>query len=1209
MKKTSIFTFLFLLAALLCQPILIKAETEYNDYFFKFVTKADGLAASQVNAICKSSQGYIWFGTSNGLSRFDGYSIINFFSNYTNSSALPDGYIETIQEDKEGQLWIGTSSGYVVFDPIHETFDRSVQQRLIKITGNVQPSLIYIDKHKNMWVVVENKGLYFYKTNMDLVYTFPQTGMEVVLPQSEITGISDTKEGVAIVHKDGTVCGINSESREVSWRNDVLAKKNVELQDFHIYVDEQENIYLYSANSSFIYDRQEATWSNSLASFAESWQCEWNLGDAVITSTTSDQNGFVWMTTDRTGVLLLDINNRCFRRHLTHSSDPRSIPTNNIQALYIDDTNLIWVGTMRFGVAYWGFYLYRFLLERIGDINGIDEDTRGNLWIATRNRGLICRSNFSDTETPSATYTTFGRQQGLSDNDFSCVLAARDGSIWCGSNRFGLNHIKGSDVQIFRREPGLINSLANDNIQALAEDNNGNIWIGTNGGGLQCLNVNRGTYANFNVRNNRLPNDIVTSIFIRDNKLIAGTANGLAMVNLSTNKVEIFQGTRSGNKQFSNPYITQVLIDSRDLIWIGTRDGLNILDTKNDIVQTFGQAEGIPNNMICGLAEDNNKNIWVTTAGGVCRIVPQAVQTGSKEYSVYIYNYTVDDGLQRSEFNTGAICSTPEGQIYMGGANGLNWINEGTSKAKDTETKVLFTGLLFHDQPIRVGEKILGHIILTKDINSLQTLTLSPQVNTFTIEMSVSNYYRCDHPQFIYMLEGYDPQWRPGDPLLHGVRFHNLKPGRYVLHVKAIGDDGKMTEHEHTLELIMERPWWMQWWAIACYILLAASVLITFRWLIPWLHKQFVRNKKERELYQKRTDALRDITSLLIAPIARVSHQVNRLKPLLNTNEQMEIADNILHIEDQLLQDLKDAHNDDIDSLLPEELRENMPKADTTEEDAEVTESLVEESNFNYALKTKAKHALRTIYLVDSDNDIAEYIADSLKNAFEFHIFTNGEDAWKAINEHKPDLVLACEQLSDIRGSELCIRIKQERSFARIPFVLMLETAMSIAEIEKNNITVAADDYVLHFYDLISLRMRCASLLGEISDDIQMPLEDAMTTANAMTESIAELIKRQVRDYVVQNISNPKLPLDSLCQAINVPLPQLFRKLQQLTGLTPAEYIRDIRLTEAANLLRGGNLQPIDVSSEVGFPNLPTFNRFFQQKYGMSPIDFCQQYK
>ena len=1200
MKRHSLLVVLLLV--LLAPLMPARAERLYDDYFFKFVTKSDGLAASQVNAICKDSHGYMWFGTSNGLSRFDGYHIINFYSDYTSNSALPDGYIESIQEDKDGMLWIGTSSGYVVFDPVRETFDRSVQQRLMKISGNEPPSLIYIDGKKNMWIVVENKGLYFYKTNMDLVYTFMQSGHTPDIPVSPITGICDSPAGVNIVHENGAVCCINSESRQVEWVNDVLAKKNIEHEQFGIASDIIGNIILYCPNSTYIYEADTRNWHTSLASFASAWGCDWQLGDAVITDVCEDQNHFIWVSTDRAGILLLDVEGRKFRRHLVHTSDIRSVPTNNIQTLYVDDSNLLWVGTMRFGVAYWGFNIYRFLLDHIGDVNGIDEDPSGNLWIATRNRGLMRLSK------QDSTYTVFDRRQGLSDDDFSCVLAARDGSVWCGSNRYGLCHLMGSSVVTYRRSSG-VNSLASDNIQTLAEDMNGNIWIGTNGSGLQCLNVSRGSFANFNVANGRLPSDVVNDLYIKGNKLAVATANGLAIVNLSSNKSEFFQGTRSGNKQFSNPYITQCFIDSRDLIWVGTRDGLNLLDTRNDIVQAFGYTEGIPNNMICGLEEDKLKHIWVTTAGGVCRLVPQPAQTGSTEYSVYVYNYTVADGLQRAEFNTGSITSTRDGRIYMGGANGLNWINIGSTMSYHKDIKVMFTGFTFHDGLIRVGHRVFDKVMLTKDINFIQTLTIDPRINMFAIQMSVNNYYRCDHPQFIYMLEGRDSQWHPGDPLMHGVRFRELPPGRYVLHVKAIVDDGKTTEQEHVLEIIVESPWWMRWWAIALYVVAFVVMVLFFRWFVPRWHRQFVESRQERELYRKRAEALRSITDKLITPVAKMSTDLQQLYPMLNTPDQREVADDMLQIGQKLMSDLKETKNEDIESLLPDELR-RKPVTAVADDDTESVLAVGEPvTDADYALATKSRQALRTVYLVDADNEIAEYIADSLKNAFDFKIFNTGEAAWSAVGEHRPDLMLVCEQLPDMRGSELCIRMKQEKSFARIPFVLMLETAMSVAEIEKNNITFAADDYVLHFYDLISLRMRCSSLLGEIADDMQMPVEEAMTTANAMTESVGELIKRKVHDYVLQNISNPKLPLDDLCLAIGVPLPQLFRKLEQLTGCTPTEYIRDIRLAEAANLLRTGTLQPVDVYQEVGFLNMPTFSRFFQEKYGMLPNEFCEQYK
>jgi len=1207
-------------ALLTLAPLRAGAERQHSDYFFKHVTLADGLSSSQVNAICKDSRGFMWFGTASGLNRYDGYNIRTYKSDFSNSMALPDGYVQSIQEDASGMLWIGTPSGYVVMDPVREIFDRSVQQRLSKVAGGTMPTLLFIDSKKNFWAYVQGKGLYFFKTQMQLTYEF-LLGQERGLPSGRVTGICEMPDGAAVVFEDGTICGVDGEHQRVVWTDLTLARNKVPHENYRVFMDSKHrDIFVFSDMRTFIYDGDTKTWSRSLAEFAQTWGCSWDFDDAIITGVVEDKNHFVWLCTDRTGLVLLDVDSRVVRRHLLHSGDSRALPANNIQTLYIDDSNLLWVGTLRFGVSYWGFSIYRFILDRVADVNGISEDPQGNIWMATRDKGLICK-NLEDT-----VYTRFGRQKGLSDDMFACVHVARDGSVWAGSNRYGLNHLQGNHVTVYRHDAGNTNSIGSDNVTAITEDQNGTVWVATLGGGMQGIDPHRGTMANFNYAGRRLPSDEVTSLATRGNRLVAGTSDGIAVVNLSTNQVEFFRGTRLGDRHFTNLYVTQVLIDSRGLIWVGTRDGLNLYNPKSDALQTFGAEEGLPNNMICGLAEDGSHHIWVTTAGGVCRLVPQ--DDGSNQgYNVYVYNYSVADGLQGPEYNQGSICTTRAGWIYMGGPNGFNWINIGETENRNTETRVLLTELIFADKIIGTRQKVAGQTVLHTDLNETQKLTLPYFMNNFAIAMSVSNYYRCDHPQFVYMLEGRDERWLPGDPILHGVRFTGLKPGRYVLHVKAINDDGRQSDDEHTLEIVLKRTAWLSWWAIAIYVLLLAGLAVMLKFAIPWIHELFMDNRRERELFMRRAEALKDLTQTLIDPISKVIAQLRRLNPMLTTPEQREISNNILHIEKNLLAELKEAKNEDLLHLLPEELRQTAVSDDADDGVLQLSEAIETDDAGDKAgsepddagnataaprpatLKPKREKPKRLIYFVDSDETITEWVTDQLKNTYDFETFTTADAVMAALGQRRPDLIIANEMLADMRGSELCVRVKNEKGYARIPFVLMLENAMSASEFEKQGITVAADDYVLHFYDLKALSVRCARLMGDPVDDSVIPNEDAMLTADAMSAGVGELIRRQVQEFVRQNISNPKLALCDLCDAIGVPLPQLFRRIEKLTGKTPADYIREIRLAEAATLLRETDIAPIEVAEEVGMPNLDIFTRTFTDIYGESPTQYQERHR
>ena len=579
------------------------------DYLFKTLDARDGLTSSQVNCILKDGRGYVWFGTPAGLYRFDGYTFRNFQSDSQDGSSLNDSYIISIQEMLDGNLLIETTSGYCIYHHQTETFERDMKQTFARMGIETIPSVVYIDQHKNLWGAIPNKGVVCYNQQQQLLFEFGYTDDAHGVPQGVVCSISECRDGAIIVYDDGRIvcCDVMHQQHTV-WAAEaapsVSPRKNKSLKAF---ADQQDNIWLYGQGTLCMYNKTSNTWDSSIG---ERLGMKGMGVDRNINGMAGDRSGNIWIGSDQLGLLKMDINT-----HETEQVQPRNINDNqwikenvSIQSVYVDDTDLIWVGTEKSGVAYSGKYIYRFGSDHIGDITAMAQDADGKVWYGTSDQGVI------------------GYDGPLASLKVSTMAVTSEGSLWIGSKRNGLTRIKNGSSTIYSLAKDSTRTLIDDHVNALCVDKIGNLWIATNGG-LQVYNPRMNSFSSYTRESGKLNTNNVSCLYYnkdgKTNDLFIGTAEGLVIMNLSNTEKKVLTGNSNNVKPFTNNYITQVLQDSRGLIWIGTREGLNILDMETDNLQYLTEKQGLCNNNICGIAEDKSHNIWVTTSSGVSRVVVQ----------------------------------------------------------------------------------------------------------------------------------------------------------------------------------------------------------------------------------------------------------------------------------------------------------------------------------------------------------------------------------------------------------------------------------------------------------------------------------------------------------------------------------------------------------------------------------------------------------
>ena len=1253
-----------LIVLLLALPLAVLA-----DYLFKTLDAREGLTSSQVNCILKDSKGYMWFGTPAGLYRFDGYTFRNFQSDSQDGSSLNDSYIVSIQEMLDGNLLVETSSGYCIYHHQTESFERDMKQTFSRMGIETIPSVVYIDQHKNLWGAIPNKGVVCYNQQQQLLFEFGYTDDSHGVPQGTIVSISECRDGALIVYEDGRIvcCDVMHQQHTVWETERIQALRNRKNKSLRAFADKMDNIWLYGQGILFMYNKTTSTWDTTIGD---------HLGltgigvDRNINGMAGDKEGNIWIGSDQLGLLKMDLNS-----HELTSVQPRNINDSqwiteivSIQSVYVDDTDLLWVGTEKSGIAYSGRYIYRFGSDHIGDITAMTQDANGTIWYGTSDKGVI---NYDGP---------------LSSLKISAMATTNDGSLWVGSKRNGLTRIKNGSATVYSLAKDSMATLIDDHINALCTDKVGNMWIATNGG-LQVYNPKMNTFSSYTRENGKLHTNNITSLFYnkegKNNDLYIGTAEGLVILDLSSTEKQVLTGNTSNLKSFTNNYITQVVQDSRGLIWVGTREGLNILNLENDSLNYLTEKQGLCNNNVCGIAEDKNHNMWITTSSGVSRIVVQRNhEDGSNNYG--LYNYTTADGLQSNVFNPGSILTRQDGNVLLGGQFGVNWVVQKANDENDALPRVMLTQLFIGEEEIMTGHEYQNRVILSQALNETSRLELGHDQNTFTIKFAAGNYNQSERLQFMYWMEGKDEDWRNGNALTHGVTFKDLPSGSYTLHVKAISAEGAVSNQERTLDIRIQRHWLLSWWMIMAYVIIAGVAIYFWRIGLKQLKVIKARKKAVIDQLAMQREEIKAASDDLRQPMARMTSIITNLS---ETNKSLEEREQLNALHSQMLQIITRVSDMQMNLENPEEKakavvhdRLEMNGRGEIEMPEIANHALTTES----AIPTKATMDQPTMkfmmVMIDDNLDFLKFATARLKFVYDFHAYDNIEKAAADLEEMRCDIVICKQDMPEMTGSDLCNQLKTNIATQNIKFVLMTEGMLTPQDMRNQNITLSADDYLAKPFNLQEATMRFNKLLGlgpieansnliegaetrmleghsssmttatetygiteykptddaepdandpvnrvdtkiikrnnqlvevEVEEEKEPEKEKAVATMTAMNmsdfsmlDAMDQQLIKNIEQYVMQNMSRGQISLEELATAMGMGRVPFFHRIRSLTAKTPAELVRDMRLKHACILLKRTNINMSELAINVGFMTAENFINIFKDKFGMTPLEY-----
>ena len=790
-----------------------------QQYYFSGYSISDGLPQSVVNCIFQDSKGYLWFGTQNGLAKFNGYAFEAFTCNPGDSNSIANNWINAITEDKEANLWVATKGGLVKYIRKEKRFSRI---RYTPPYANLATDCIYDVK------CARNGNILI---NMPPVLT-----------------VCDPKT-------------LNFRHFIMPFAFDGSAKDN----NIPLLEDRNGTIWVASTKGLAAFDPA----TSSFRDFKHLSADPASLSDNNITALYQDTKGVLWVGTSA-GLNRLQDNGKGFDHYFHDIHSEFSLSNNFIRAILADKMGNLWIATEGGGLNRMrkekdnSIFFERFTAEKNGlnhNINlSLAIDKSDNLWIGTLsglNKTDLKKRNFKLYRKSDSPYSV-----DLSGNVIASIYEDENKVIWIGNWGQGLNMYSretGKVVHYSSRLTGKYH-IPNDYIHCIFEDNRHTVWIGTRDGllvyerkgerfirpdellknksitGFPGLRINmmiqdhKGNYwiathdGLFNIRQDgmltdhyyagaipgfRISSNLVYAVLEdRNGAIWVGTINGLDVIDTTKGSIKHFSKSDKQENALSDNFITALCEDQNGDIWIGTNSYVNRYSKKNATFSYYSSQQGFPSNLVYSISEDNNHDLWFATGNGLCRF-----EAASGKFRTY----SVEDGLQSPEFNMGASFRGADGQMFFGGMNGFNLFYP------DSLSDNLHIPVIAITAAYKVSKGAREYLNLEKG----DPVVLNHYENTFTIEFAALEFTNPVKNRYAYKLEGVDDDWNDIGTR-NFVAFTNLQPGEYTLRVKGCNNDGRWNETGASLPILIYPPWWKSKAAYVAYLLLAGFLVFLY---------------------------------------------------------------------------------------------------------------------------------------------------------------------------------------------------------------------------------------------------------------------------------------------------------------------------------------------------------------------------------------------
>lgn len=857
-----------------------------NHPYLYYLGIENGLSNNAVTSIYQDKYGFLWFGTYEGLNRYDGYRFQVFRNKLNDPASLIDNRIVCIQEDAQHNIIVGTKKGanlYHVasgkFSMIRFQHKKEIRNASYAINGLAR------DDRGNVYIATDGQGLLVYGKDETIAKQVLYKNGSTLSGSYHVKSIkTDRQKNIWLYIQEYGLCLYHPEKNQITPLQDFAMDVHCIAPDNlgNIWIGNESGLYKYelSAKKLSPYSRQNGI-----------------LLSNTVLDLSVDQDHKLWISTDGGGIIIYDIQ-RDKSTQLKSGKEPGMLTSSAVTTVFEDKDQRLWIGTLR------------------GGINIIDKNK---------------------TRFKTINSTPF-KASGLISNFILSFCEDQHGNVWVGTDGEGLSYWNRKDNHFtsYAHQPSKPNSLSNNNVAGMVRDEKNNLWVATYGGGVNLLNPATGNFQHYPCFNQ------VTGIMDKNawsiyqdkfKNLWVGTCSdgGTYRLNTASNKFELFDaklknvisinedkqgvlwmGTFSSlirvdlkNKKHTffklNTAVRAIYEDKKGHFWIGTEGaGLLLFDRRTGTYKTWSQKNGLSGNAALNILEDDAGCLWISTFSGLSRFTPANGQ---------FKNFHEMDGLQSNQFNYNAALKLKSGEFLFGGIKGFNLFRPEQIQPHSIEAPLLLTDLEINNVPYEQDDSFENK----KSVFEVDKITLPYDKAVLSVGFAALEYSSPNKISYAYYLEGWDDAWN--DPGINRtVNYSKLPEGSYRLRIRSTNAEGKWLQNERVLLIEVMPPWWRSYWAYVLYAIGSAGSIYIYlnhqkrqtalKYQVELAH---LKVEQEKELNEKKLGFFTNVSHEFRTPLTLI---INPLKDILNHNSQVDAkeltvvyrnARRLLSLVDQLL--------------------------------------------------------------------------------------------------------------------------------------------------------------------------------------------------------------------------------------------------------------------------------------------------------------------
>lgn len=826
---------------------------EEADFNFEVITSENpilqkGLSANTVYTILQDRYGYMWFGTWDGLNKYDGYTFVTF----DKKDGLSNEVINALIETDDGNIWIGTDDGLNCYNPMTEkvTVYRNSPFDSTNLTSNHINFLLH-DK-PDRFIVCTDKGLNLFdlKTHEATRFQSRESG-ERRTRSNNFNYVMISSDGNYWLATDFGLLEYNPKTREnIRHLNrpdhpESLADNNVRV----VYEDPQKRIWVGTENGLSLLNRKTNTFTN----FRHDPDDPASISNNFVECLYEDSFGKFWVGTDGGGLNILNTDSLSFTRVNPNETIFQSVSNNRIYSIKEDSQGNLWFGTFN-GVKIYDPFKPKFTLftSRPNDPESLNSsfvwtfiEYRPNLiWMGT-DQGISVFNTKTRKITPLSSFLSPGNR--LSSERVRSLFKDSHGNVWIGTRDAGLNKLdtRSGKINTFQPSMQYRNSICDNYILRIYEDKNGLLWIATQNG------LNTIDPVTHQIRVFKHDPEDMNSIssntiydFMEDyqGNLWIATLDGLNKYHPESGTFTAYKNIWHNENKVTTDRLFSLYEDTDHNFWIGTRGGgLELFNRETGTFKSYTVKDGLPNNVVYSVLEDDNGNLWLSTNWGISMF--------DKANDSFI-NFDVTDGLQSNEFNAGAALRTSSGEMLFGGMKGFNMFVPENIRLNPKKPEIVITSFKKFNRP-QPGQLLDG-----------DTIVLSYNDNFFSFEFSSLDFTNAIRSKYAYILEDYNRDWTYVDGRRHFAEYTNVAPGKYTFRVIGANNNGIWNNKGVSLTKMVNAPWYQTWWFRSLLV-----IFITFLiWFVIYSRVRRIRRKHtmekkvlkiEKQLFEIQQKALR----------------------------------------------------------------------------------------------------------------------------------------------------------------------------------------------------------------------------------------------------------------------------------------------------------------------------------------------------------------